>query len=300
MLGILGALLAGAAVFYLLFTAQQAAESSAVENRLRIDWNAEETNDDPFYIRLLRPLLRNAFLDMAAGFWKAEDLEKWKIQIVSAGLGKRIEPEHFVAAKFWFAIVMTLLVFLLQLFQGEGLSPFWIFGLGAFAFYYPNLDLSGRRNARQLEIRLSMPYVVDLLTLSLEAGLDFMGAIGKVVERAPPSPLIEELSTLLKDTQLGKTRAQALRAMADRIDMPEISSFVAVLISSSQMGASIGTVLRAQSDTMRVERLNKAEKMGAQASQKILIPLVLLILPAVGLVILGPFVLQFLVGGGPQ
>jgi tight adherence protein C len=300
LLGILGALLLGAAVFFIVYTSQRAAESSAVENRLRIDWSTEDKSGDPIYIKLTRPLLKNAYLDMAAGFWKPEQLEKWKILIVSAGLGRRMEPEHFVAAKFWLSLFTTLGVFVMQLFQGEGVSPVLVLGLGVFAFFFPNMDLTSRRNARQLEIRLSMPYVVDLLTLSLEAGLDFMGAIGKVVERAPPSPLIEELSNLLKDTQLGKTRAQALRAMADRIDMPEIASFVAILISSTQMGASIGTVLRAQSESMRVERFNKAEKMGAAASQKILIPLVLLILPAVGLVILGPFVLQFVVGGGPQ
>jgi tight adherence protein C len=298
LLGLLGALVIGAAVFFLLFTALVAQESSAVENRLRIDWSTEDTSKDPIYIKLTRPLLKGAFLEMASGFWKPEKLERWKIQLISAGFGRRIEPEHFVASKFWLAVCVTLLILLMQLFQGDGVSPAFILGIGVFAFFFPNMDLSSRRSARQLEIRLSMPYVVDLLTLSLEAGLDFMGAIGKVVERAPASPLVEELSNLLKDVQLGKTRSQALRAMADRIDMPEMSSFVAVLISSTQMGASIGLVLRAQSDTMRVERLNKAEKMGAQASQKILIPLVLLILPAVGLVILGPFILQIALGGG--
>ncbi len=298
MLGLLGALIIGAAVFFFLFTAFVAHESSAVENRLRIDWNTEDTSRDPIYIKLTRPLLKGAFLETATGFWNQEKLEAWKIKLISAGIGRTIQAEHFVAAKFWLAVFTPMVVLVMQLFSGDGVSPGMIVGLSFGAFFLPNMDLQSKRDNRQLEIRLSLPYVVDLLTLSLEAGLDFMGAIGKVVERAPPSPLVEELSGLLKDVQLGKTRSQALRAMADRIDMPEMSSFVAILISSTAMGASIGTVLRAQSDSMRVERLNKAEKMGAQASQKILIPLVVLILPAVGLVILGPFILQFFLGNG--
>ncbi len=124
-----------------------------------------------------------------------------------------------------------------------------------------------------------------------------MGSIAKVVDRAPPSPLIEELSVVLKDIQLGKTRAQALRSLAERLDMAEMSSFVAILVSADSMGASIGTVLRAQSESMRNERLTKAEKLGAQASQKILVPLVFFILPAVMLMIFGPIVLQMV---GPK
>ena len=143
-------------------------------------------------------------------------------------------------------------------------------------------------------VRLGMPYVLDLMTLTMEAGLEFQGAVTRVVERAPPTPFTEELTELLKEIQLGKSRAEALRKMAEAIDIPEITSLVAILISTDQMGSPIGPILRAQAETLRVERLVKAEKLGAQASQKILIPIVFLILPAVVLIIFGPLVLQAL------
>jgi hypothetical protein len=136
LLGLLGALVIGASVFFLLFTALVAHESSAVENRLRIDWTTEDTSMDPLYIKLTRPLLSGAFLEMAAGFWKPADLEKWKIQIISAGFGRRIQPEHFVASKFWLCTIITTIVFLLQLFQ-DSVSPMGLVICAVVTFFFP-------------------------------------------------------------------------------------------------------------------------------------------------------------------
>jgi tight adherence protein C len=300
MLAIVAALIVGIAVFFMVHTIQDSAEKNAAEDRLGINWSSPDKAafKAPFYIALTKPLLKGPYLDLATGYWKAEALAKWKAKLISAGLGRYIEPEHFVAAKFWMTFYIAAVLLFLKAFSSDPPSSITILVATAFMFFLPNLHLDSLRKVRQQNIRIAMPYVVDLLTLSIEAGLDFMGAIGRVVEKAPSSPLVEELSILLKDIQLGKTRAQALRAMADRIDMHEMSSFVAILISSDQMGAPIGNVLRAQSDSMRNERLAKAEKMGAQASQKILIPLIFFIMPAVFLIIFGPFVIQMIQGGG--
>jgi tight adherence protein C len=142
-----------------------------------------------------------------------------------------------------------------------------------------------------------MPFIVDLLALSTEAGLDFMGAIGKVVEKAKPSPLVEEFEQVLKEIQVGSSRAEALQEMSNRLNMSEISSFVAILISADQMGASIGKVLRQQSEQIRTERFLAGEKEGAKASQKIMLPMFLFILPAIMLTIFGPFLLQMMQSG---
>lgn len=297
MLLIVGALMLGAAVFYIVYVTQQAAETSAAENRLAADWGSDAVLPRlPSYIRWVRPLLQGGTLKLAAGFWNEKQLEVWRRRIVSAGLGRYIEASHVVAAKFWMGLIMGAFMFLVLLFADSPPPPMITIGLPLLAFFLPDLDLRSRRTVRQQEIRLAMPYMVDLLTLSIEAGLDFMGAIGKVVDRAPPSALVEELSITLKDIQLGKTRAQSLRSFADRTDMPEVGSFVAVLVSADAMGASIGNVLRAQSESMRNERLTKAEKLGAQASQKILVPLVFFILPAVMLMIFGPIALSIFAG----
>ncbi len=290
------ALLMGGAVFYVVYTLKRAAELSDAESRLSMDWNGVD-GDKPFqapiYLKLTRPLLKEAYLEIATGFWKPEQIEYWRRKLTAAGLNRYIQAEHFVAAKFWFTLEVLGGSLLFYLFGQD--TPAWmpvVFPL--LAFFIANFDVDTRIQERQLQVRQAMPYVVDLLTLSTEAGLDFMGSIGKVVDRAPPSPLIDELAIVLKDIQLGKTRADALRAMADRIDMSEMKSFVATLVSAESMGASIGTVLRAQSDSMRTERLVKAEKLGAQASQKILIPLVFFILPCVMLMIFAPIILQYL------
>ncbi len=299
MLAFFGVLLVGGALFFIAYRIQMAAESSAAEDRLNLNWTdpSSETAkfDPPIYLKLTKPFLNAGPLLFASSLWKPEAIEKWKKKIISAGLRKHIEPEHFVAAKFWFAFEVAILALVLVVFAETTPSPFLLIGLIAGAFFFPNMHINSLREARQFEIRISMPFVVDLLTLSIEAGLDFMGAISKVVDRAPYGPFIEELATLLKDIQLGKSRAEAMKEMAERIDMMEMSSFVAILVSSDQMGASIGQALRGQSDSMRAERMSRAEKLGAQASQKILIPLVIFILPATMLMIFGPIVVGFFV-----
>jgi tight adherence protein C len=173
-----------------------------------------------------------------------------------------------------------------------------IAGSAILGWFYPDLWIRSRIQERQKKVLRSLPFIVDLLALSTEAGLDFVGAIGKVVEKANPSPLLDELSQLLKEINVGSSRQEALREMALRLDMSEVSSFVAILISADSMGASIGKILRQQSDTIRVERMVRAEKAGAAASQKVLFPLVLFIMPAVILMVFGPVVLSFIYPNG--
>ncbi|NCN27912.1 type II secretion system F family protein [bacterium] len=290
-----GALLIAGAIFYIVFNTQQAMESSQAEGRFASEWGGDKDAFVlPFYIALTKPLLRGAYLDIATGFWKSESIDQYHKKLVSAGMGKHISGEQFVGAKFWFGLIVALFMILIALFSKEPPPPMFLGGAAILAFFLPNIHLNQTRTSRQVEIRFAMPYVIDLLCLSMEAGLDFLGAVSKVVERAQPSPLVEELSILLKDIQLGKTRAEGLKDMGRRIAMKEMSSFVAVIVSADQMGASIGNALRGQSDSMRNERLARAEKLGAQASQKILIPLVFFILPAVMLMVFGPVILSML------
>ncbi len=295
MLAIVGALILGGAVFYIFYMTQSAAENSAAKDRLGLNWEANEKPFlPPFYLKFTKPLLRGSYLEIASGFWNSTQLETWKKKIESAGLKKFVEAEHFVAAKFWLTLMVAVLMLFLYLFSEQAPPVGFAIVVILLAFFYPNIHIQSLREARQQSIRLSLPYVMDLLTLSMEAGKEFQGAVSKVVERSAPSPLIDELTELLKDIQLGKSRAESMRKMADRIDMSETTSLVAILVSTEQMGVSLGNVLRAQAESLRVERLVKAEKLGAQASQKILIPLVVFILPAVFLIIFGPIILGFL------
>ena len=157
--------------------------------------------------------------------------------------------------------------------------------------------LKGLIKRRHKEILIALPFVVDMLTLITEAGLDFMAALQRVVEKARPSPLVEELRLAIQEVQLGSTRADALRKMASRLQMEEISSFIAILVSADQMGSSIGKVLRAQSDALRTDRFIRAEKAGATASQLMLFPLIFLIMPAAFIIVFGPLVVKWISGG---
>ena len=145
---------------------------------------------------------------------------------------------------------------------------------------------------RQELIKREMPFVVDLLTLCVEAGLDFGGAMAKVVEKGQPGPLRSEFETVMREIQLGAMRSEALRNMANRIGIKEVSSFVSILVTAERMGSPVGEVLRAQSDSIRHERYMAAEAAGGKAATKVLIPMILFILPAVFIAIAGPMILR--------
>jgi tight adherence protein C len=150
---------------------------------------------------------------------------------------------------------------------------------------------------RLLRIGRALPYHLDLLTLAVEAGLDFTGALGKVVERGRVGPLRDELQLVLKQLRLGKTREEALKGMILRVDLPPLTQFVRVLIQADKMGTSLGKVLRIQSGQMRAERTQRAEKLANQAPVKMLAPLVGCIFPTVFMILFGPIVFALMFGG---
>lgn len=168
--------------------------------------------------------------------------------------------------------------------------------MGVVGYYYPNIWLSGLISNRANQILRAMPFIVDMLALSVEAGLDFMAAIQRVIEKAPPSPLVEEFEVLIKETKIGSSRADGLRQMGWRINIIEINSFCATLIAADSVGASIGPILKQLSNELRVKRSSRAEQQGATAATKILIPMIFFILPAVLVAIFAPMVLKMMTG----
>jgi len=135
---------------------------------------------------------------------------------------------------------------------------------------------------------------VDVLSLSVEAGLEFLIALERLVKRGLSGPLRDELTAVLNDIRLGTTRSEALRAMATRLEIPQVGSFVSTLIQADLLGASIGDVLKSQASFLRTERFQRAEKAGGQATQKIIFPMLLFIFPAVLLVVIAPVALKFI------
>lgn len=217
--------------------------------------------------------------------------QKMKMNFIVAGVDDQFDPDEFVGLKFVssFGILALGYLFLLQL--GMAMSIFKFILLVVVGFFLPDYVVYDVKKRRQKAILRDLPSVLDLLTLSVEAaGLDFIAAITRVIYFAKPGPLKEEFSQMMKEIQLGTVRSDALRHLADRVQLSELSSFATILIQADQMGTPIGPVLRAQADQLRNDRFQKAEREGAKATQKLLIPLIVCIFPAVFIVILGPMI----------
>ncbi len=244
----------------------------------------------PGYMRLLSPLLEGLSPLVKRIPWQSYRAHA-TTQLQRAGIAEAMTVDHMLVFKVLCAIVLPLLgAQVLQLLRNPGVYLLAVLG----AFYLPDKIVTSLRQRREKQIVRAMPGAVDVLSLSVEAGLEFLLALQRQVERGLPGALRDELATILNDIRLGKSRAEALKAFATRVEMPEISSFVSVLVQADALGASIGPVLKMQAERMRVERFQRAEREGARASQKILFPLVLFIFPSVLIVILGPVILQFI------
>jgi len=157
---------------------------------------------------------------------------------------------------------------------------------------WPLAWLRSQVQKRKTQIFRSLPFALDLLTLSVEAGLDFTSALARILVKIRDTPLGVEFSELLRQIQMGQPRAEALRQVAERVDLEEMTNVTGALIQADELGASIGPILRIQAEQMRVRREQIAEKKAMEAPVKILLPLILFIFPTVFLTILGPVVLD--------
>jgi tight adherence protein C len=160
-------------------------------------------------------------------------------------------------------------------------------GLAAAGFFGPDYFVSMKARRRRERIRADLPDALDLLAVSVEAGLGFDGAIAKLTEHMD-GPLAEEFSLTLGEMRIGESRQDALKRMSDRVEAPELSSFTRAIIQADQLGTSLGRILRVQAADSRLRRQAAAEEKAMKAPIKMLFPTVLFIFPAIFLVILGP------------
>jgi len=164
-----------------------------------------------------------------------------------------------------------------------------------FGFAIPEFWLGGRVKRRQKEILLQIPDALDLLTISVRAGLGFDGALGKVVEKLK-GPLTEEFRRALAEIRVGKPRRDALRDIVPRTEVGALTNFIGAIIQAEQLGVSISKVLQVQSEQLRIERRQRAEEQAAKAPIKMLFPLVGCIFPSLFIVILGPAIILIITG----
>jgi tight adherence protein C len=278
-------------IAFTLLISEMVPDFEKLKVRAKMGVGPTMTKSTPALFRVIRPFLVFV-VPLVSGIEFPGMRRRVEQRLKASGFQGVVPVEDFIAAKFVFAGMM-LLIGLLYI---ELLPLGAIILLGLAGFFIPNFWVRDQIKARQKAVTKDLPFFLDLLTLSVEAGLDFSAAIGKVVEKARPSALREEFQIMMHETQLGASRSEALHNLAERVQTIEIASLTATLIQAAQIGASIGVSLRAQSEIVRASRFNMAEKKGAEASQKMLIPMVLFVMPAVLLTITAPIIIRYAYG----
>ena len=261
--------------------------------------NLEELElQQPFVERTLRPLVQRfsgATSRMASTSFTATTEKR----LALAGNPGGLRVADWLGIKAVGAIIGGLIFGLLFLVIGFMNLPAFLrlamipIGL-AFGYTIPEFWLGGRVRKRQKAILLMIPDALDLLTISVRAGLGFDGALGKVVEKLK-GPLTEEFRRALAEIRVGKARRDALRDIVPRTEVPALTNFIGAIIQAEQLGVSISKVLQVQSEQLRIERRQRAEEMAAKAPIKMLFPLVGCIFPSLFIVILGPAIILIMI-----
>ncbi len=256
----------------------------------------------PFTARVIYPMAKKMG-EFVMRFTPQNSINAMSRKLELAGNPGNMDPSVFFALRFLGIPFGLIFIFLDRIaapgsfFDGKGI----ILALPAavFGYFLPDIILQGRIDARQKEVRKAMPDGLDLLTICVEAGLGFDAAMSKLYEKWD-NELGRAFGRVVREIQLGKLRREALRDMADRMGVTEMSSFVAAVIQSEQLGVSMAQVLRIQSDQMRIRRRQLAEEEAHKAPIKMLLPMALFIFPALCIVLMTPALLILIEQGmGP-
>lgn len=239
------------------------------------------------------------FAPNVRGLTRSAGLERSRLaaeqKIGSAGLEQILTGEQFLAIRILSPAFGFLFAFLL-IFSGNALAGLLLWLLFA---VWPDMWLRSSVQKRHMEILKALPNLLDLLTLSVEAGKDFLSALRDILAKRKSDALSEEFTRALHEIQLGKKRQVALREMGERVRQPELVSVVGSIVQADEMGVSIGQLLKIQSDQLRMKRFSLAEKLANETPVKILFPVVVFIFPAVLILLLAPIMMQaFSILGG--
>jgi tight adherence protein C len=218
-------------------------------------------------------------------------VESVRLKLMTAGLSRRISPNTFLAAKAGFAIGLGTLGLLVGSSVSFVATLMFALSWGFGGFTLPGVFVSMKARGRREKIRAELPDALDLLAVSVEAGLGFDGALDKLTDHMD-GPLAEEFSLTLGEMRIGESRHDALKKLAERVDTPEVASFARAIIQADQLGISLGRILKVQSADSRNRRQMAAEEKAMKAPIKMLFPTVAFIFPAMFLVVLGPAVLS--------
>jgi tight adherence protein C len=255
----------------------------------------------PILFRMFLPLAPNVMPFMSGPAFTPTK-EKMRRNLIAAGFEGLLHENEFLALRvllpfvlgpIWIALIAALISATKNSFLMKMDVLIYLIGPCWF-FIYPGLWLKQSLGQRHRSIQKSLPFVLDLLTLSVEAGMDFMTALQRNVERRTIDALGEELIRVIREIQIGKTRRDALRDMSYRVNLSDLRSVVNSLVQADELGVSIGSILRIQADQIRQRRFERAEALANQAPVKMLGPLLFFIFPAVFLILLGPIMARLM------
>ena len=221
------------------------------------------------------------------------NIESIGAKLVAAGLTQRLSATTFLAIKGGTTVAGVGLGVLIAALVSPAAGLLFAPTFGAIGFMAPDMVLNSKMRARREAIRSELPDALDLLAVSVEAGLGFDGAVTKLTEHME-GPLIDEFALMLSEIRVGETRSVALRKMASRVDAMELSNFVRAVVQAEQLGISLGRILRVQATDTRLRRQAAAEEKAMKAPIKMLFPTVFFIFPAMFIVVLGPAMLHIL------
>jgi tight adherence protein C len=275
--------------------------SASIRMRLKaIEWIAKDRSDidveltRPFVQRVLSPLsgsLASTLLRVTPKAIRRMVEEK----LAMGGGFSGLNTDGFLL--FWGALAVGFSIIAIFVLSLAKAAPNIIVGLAMLAFAFgaalPYILLNQRIKERKKSIQKDLPDVLDILTVSVEAGLGFDGALAKLAEKMKGA-LVEEFTRVLQEIRVGVTRREALHALGSRCDVPDLSLFTTSLVQADQLGVSIGNVLRVQSGAMREKRRQRAQEKAMKAPIKMMLPLVLFIFPTIFVILLGPAMIQIM------
>ncbi len=247
----------------------------------------------PPLLKLLWPfilLLSNTVVQLYSNRY----LDNTEEKLQKTGVGYLMTAEQFVALRYLTAIITFAMALLMvaALQPKESTLILLLAPLGGFLF--PLVWLSDVRKRRTKTVIKALPVYLDFITMAIEAGLNLSGALQQAMQKGPSGPLRNEFAIVMRDLRSGSTRAEAFKRMADRLDIPEITSFVNALVQAERMGGSMATTMRIQSEQRRSERFQRAEKQAMQAPVKLIFPLIVFIFPVTFIILGFPIVMKFL------
>ncbi|WP_019672528.1 type II secretion system F family protein [Psychrobacter lutiphocae] len=249
----------------------------------RVPNDDREHYDDPPIFYKAFSFFINVIAFYVSPYVNEQTYERYEKKIIHAGVEYQFKPSHIIASKIFSCFFLTFFAILVLYLFNQNLIL--VFLVSIFGYMYPDLWLKEIKKKRNNKISKDMPFFLDMITLSVESGLNLNGAIRQAVDKSPNGPVRSEFEKVVRDIKTGVSRSEAFRKMSARVDDQSVKSLVSSIIQAEKMGMNLGPILRSQAEQRRIERFQKAEKMAMEAPVKLLFPLVAFIFPCTFIVI---------------